>query len=263
MSIVKNPIIPISYEEHQKRHAEYHRAGSGDTAVLFVHGILSSPAYFESIYPLVPENIHIESILLPGHGKQAVDFARATIWEWQSYVNGRLDALRARFDNILLVGHSLGTLLLTCAAAQNPDKIRRMFLFNSPVYIEVSPRMLPMTLRAAFALQDANNPMDVEAARVFSVHGRMIPEAALFAGNNMALLPKSAQTRKAAKKLTVPVTLIHSANDEVVSGKSAKFWRKAGTNVIILPNSSHYFYDESDRPVLTKAFESFIKASEM
>jgi len=256
--LLKNIIAPISYDEHEKRHAEYFRAAGGDTAILFVHGILSSPAYFETLYPLVPEDIHIESVLLPGHGKRAADFAKATMWEWQGYVSGRLDALRGRFKNILLAGHSLGALLLACVAAANEGGIRRIFLFNSPVYIEVSPEMIPLALRAAFLHQDAGNPMEVEAARILSVHGRMIPDAALFAGNTMALLPKSAAARLAVKKLAIPITLVHSAKDEVVSAKSAKYFERIGAEVIVLPDSSHFYYAESDRPALTAAFNKFI-----
>lgn len=256
----------LSFEEHVKRHAEFTRVTPGhDTVVLFVHGILSSPAHFADDYPLVPANYDIVSILLPGHGGTAEDFARAGMAEWQGYVRGWLDALRGRYKHILCVGHSMGTLLLSVAIADRPAGVERFFLMNSPLYISVKPDTLPYFYRYTTERLRANDPFDVEAARIFSVHGRLVPEAALLAPNNLALIPKSVAARRALKKLTerkLPLYAIHSLKDEVISISSARFLEKLGVRLEILSGSSHFYYAKRDKDTIQRMLGEFFANAE-
>ena len=40
-----------------------------DTAVLFIHGIIGTPNYFNRFIPLIPEDWTVCNLLLDGHGK--------------------------------------------------------------------------------------------------------------------------------------------------------------------------------------------------
>lgn len=48
-------------------------------AVLFVHGILGSPAQFAPFLPLVPQDWSFCNLLLQGHGGGARDFSAASM----------------------------------------------------------------------------------------------------------------------------------------------------------------------------------------
>ena len=53
-------------------------------AVLFVHGILGSPAQFAPFLPLVPQDWSFCNLLLQGHGGGARDFSAASMAVWWS-----------------------------------------------------------------------------------------------------------------------------------------------------------------------------------
>ena len=51
--------------------------------VLFVHGILGSPAQFAPFLPLVPQDWSFCNLLLQGHGGGARDFSAASMAVWR------------------------------------------------------------------------------------------------------------------------------------------------------------------------------------
>lgn len=56
----------------------YNYNGNSDTIVIFIHGILESPAQFKPLANIVlSKGYAISAILLDGHGKNGKDFAIA------------------------------------------------------------------------------------------------------------------------------------------------------------------------------------------
>ena len=47
------------------------------TAVILCHGIMGSPDHFRHFIPLIPEDWSVCCLLLDGHGKGVMDFARS------------------------------------------------------------------------------------------------------------------------------------------------------------------------------------------
>ena len=74
---------------------EYYKKGSGGGAVLMVHGILGTPDHFEPFLPLIPEDVTVRNLLLPGHGGTVRDFGRSSMDAWRGYVHAALQELRS------------------------------------------------------------------------------------------------------------------------------------------------------------------------
>ena len=66
------------------KHREYKRiVPEAEKAVLFIHGIISTPNHFKDFVELVPCNISVFNLLLDGHGKAVNDFARSSMKKWE------------------------------------------------------------------------------------------------------------------------------------------------------------------------------------
>ena len=79
-------------------------------AVLFVHGILGSPAQFAPFLPLVPQDWSSCNLLLQGHGGGARDFSAASMAVWREQTRQAFAELRARHETVVIAAHSMGTL---------------------------------------------------------------------------------------------------------------------------------------------------------
>ena len=83
---------------------------NADTAILFIHGILGKPDYFNPFLPLVPAGWTVKNILLKGHGGSVRDLAAASMAEWKQQVHEALSHLRADHAHVYIAAHSMGTL---------------------------------------------------------------------------------------------------------------------------------------------------------
>ena len=109
-------------------------------AVLFVHGILGSPAQFAPFLPLVPQDWSFCNLLLQGHGGGARDFSAASMAVWREQTRQAFAELRARHETVVIAAHSMGTLFAVQEAVRSP--VEGLFLLNVPLHVHVRPRAL-------------------------------------------------------------------------------------------------------------------------
>ena len=106
---------------HSPKHAPYIKEIPGTTkAVVMIHGICSTPRHFDWLVPEFDESWSVYNILLDGHGGSVADFAGTSMKKWKTQVHTLLELLSHRYDSILIVGYSLGTLLAMEAAPKFP-----------------------------------------------------------------------------------------------------------------------------------------------
>ena len=89
-------------------------------AVLFVHGILGSPAQFAPFLPLVPQDWSFCNLLLQGHGGGARDFSAASMAVWREQTRQAFAELRAQHETVVIAAHSMGTLFAVQEAVRSP-----------------------------------------------------------------------------------------------------------------------------------------------
>ena len=106
--------------------------GDGPVVVL-VHGIASSSVTFQNLVPLLEPTHRVISIDILGFGRSPVPpDADYTIEEHVASLHATLRALKVH--DFVLVGHSLGSLIVARYAADHPSGITRLVLIGPPVY---------------------------------------------------------------------------------------------------------------------------------
>lgn len=107
--------------------------GVGPVVVL-VHGIASSSLTFKNVVPLLEGDHRVISLDILGFGRSpAPADATYTIEEHVASLARTLRSLRLR-EPFVLVGHSLGSLIVARYAAENPGALSRLVLVSPPVY---------------------------------------------------------------------------------------------------------------------------------
>jgi len=243
----------------ETKHSEYHyKSEKSDTVIVFVHGIQGSPLQFDFLIETLKESYSIENLLLPGHGKTVREFIKSNIVQWQSYVDERVEKLQEEYKNIILVGHSMGCLLSVQSAITNPQNIRGLFLIAMPLNIHISYPFIKNNLIVAFSKNDrteiiaaARNGNSISASNPFKYLGG--------APRYVELLKKSKTKREHFKKLELPMIIVQSANDEIVSNKFLHHVEKMhNIKVVIASNSGHYFYSQEAKEHISKILMDFI-----
>jgi pimeloyl-ACP methyl ester carboxylesterase len=91
---------------------------------VFVHGAWHGSWCWEKVVPLLKQTGHqVEILELPGHGQDKTPLGEITLAAYMKRVGETLDA-QAR--PVILVGHSLGGIVITQVAEERPEKIQRL-----------------------------------------------------------------------------------------------------------------------------------------
>lgn len=109
-------------------------AGSGPVVVL-VHGVASSSVTFRALVPLLSDRYRCISIDILGFGQSpAPADASYTIEEHVAAIHATIKSLHLS-GRFILVGHSLGALLVSRYAAVHPREVSRVILISPPIYL--------------------------------------------------------------------------------------------------------------------------------
>ena len=214
-----------------------------DSAVLLIHGILSGPHCFHRFLPAVPEGWSVYNLLLDGHGGTVRDFSRTSMEKWKGQVEECMARLCARYDRVVVIAHSLGTLLAIGAAPRHP-KVKAMLLLDAPLKVRVNPVMLLYSIRITFGRVREDDPRETAARDSVSVTlTRRLWQYLGWIPRFWELLCLCRETRSKAGEISVPCYAFHSGKDELVSPKSARYFRQ---NPLVrhemLEHSGHFYF---------------------
>lgn len=220
-------------------HEPYRRIVPGaKNAVLFVHGIVSTPRYWDAYAALVPEDWSVHCLLLPGHGGSVTDFGRTKRGEWLAHVRQAIGELRASHERVYIVAHSLGTLLTVQAVLAEPEKIAGLLLLAVPLRIFVQPASIIRNIGKGLGLGESPEELaryygTAQDWRVWRYIGWIPRYLELFA--------ISADVRRRIAALTVPAQVFMSGRDELVSRRSCRVLEKCpAVTLTVLPDSMHH-----------------------
>lgn len=240
-------------------HREYIREVPGSRkAVLMIHGILGTPRHFEFLLPLIPEDWAVYNLLLDGHGGTVDDFSRTSMKKWKSQVSARLDDLLRRYDEIILVAHSMGTLFSIQEAIARPEKIRHLFLLQCPLRPWLKLRYACYSLLLPFgivpkAAQDMCSDCSLTLTRKLWKYLGWIPRF-------LELFAECRKTRQLLGQLTVPCLVFQSQRDEMVSLRSSKdLGRHPHYRMFCLKTSGHFGYSQEDAKMLKEEFSKLFQ----
>ena len=227
-------------------HSEMKRIVPGaESAVLFVHGIVSTPRFFDEYAAVVPADWSVHSLLLPGHGGSVRDFGKHSAKEWQAHVHACLEALRSSHERVYVVGHSLGTLLAIHEAVRDDTCIAGMLLLCVPLRIWPKPSALLHNVLKGVGLAENSDELHTyygvaQDWRVWRYIGWIPRYLELFA------LSRSA--RQEVNRLNVPTRMMMAGQDELVSLRGEKCMQ--GNPAILLrrmAESGHHAFATADK----------------
>lgn len=237
-------------------HEPYFREGKkGGTALLFIHGFLGSPDHFIPFYDLCPDGVAIRNILLAGHGGTTKEFGRASMREWKKQVSGEVDKLAARYNKIIIAGHSMGT-LFAMEESLREGKVKALFLLQSPLRIAVKPTAAINSIKSIFGRIDETDEVGKAYDQSHSVELTLkVWQYIPWIPRYLELFKESKKGRETIKKVTVPCRIFQSRKDELVPIKSVRdIPRKENIRLEVLPHSYHFIYGKEDEERIKKAF---------
>lgn len=257
---------PIDYfrgykKYHYKTHTDEcirHVEGS-NTVVFFLHCMIGSPKFFNDYIDLVPENWSIHSTLLKGLGGTIDDLATINMEPWKAQVRAEYNALAERYDNIIILAHSMGTLFAIPLAIEHPDKIKGMFLLAPPLNTKISFSMIRRAMQLLFDRVPENDVVTCMAREVFSVEvtSKIYRYFKCFP-IYFKILDLIFSSRKLVADMIVPTKVVLSTYDEFTRLSTQKyFYNKENIDVTILEKSRHFCYETSEYDMLLDMFSQF------
>lgn len=230
---------------------------SSDTVFLCIHGILGTPNHFDFLIEKLPKTVGVHNILLDGHGKNVEYFANTSMIKWQEQVDEKVEYLTEHYDNIIIIGHSMGTLFGMELSFRYTDKIKFLFLLQSPMRMGVKPCMIKHSLQVIYDKIDYNDKVCVATKNAFSITAdRQLFKYVSWTPRYIELFIKAFEVAKMIEKLPVPCVIFQSQYDELVPISSCKVIQKnTDIKLTVLPKSGHFYYEDMDVKLILDEFE--------
>jgi pimeloyl-ACP methyl ester carboxylesterase len=134
----------MAMTQHQTASAEglsieYEVRGQGEPAIVLVHGWAFDRHLWDEQVPRLAQRHRVAAIDLPGHGQSGRERTAWTIAAFGRDVKGVIDELGAA--QVVLVGHSMGGLVVLEAARLLGDRLRGVVLVD--IVLDAEKRMPP------------------------------------------------------------------------------------------------------------------------
>lgn len=240
-------------------HTPYQRIIPGArTAVLFVHGILSTPRFWDDFVAAIPAEVSVHSLLLPGHGGSVTDFGRAPWGAWRQHVRQSLNALSDTHERVIVVAHSLGTALTINLLSGGEVRADRLLLIAPPLRIRVKPGAMLHNMLKGVGLAESPDELATyygtsQDWRVWRYIG-WIPRY-------LELFCECAAARKAMPAMTVPARVFLSPQDELVSMRTAHIVEQCpAAQLTPLPDSHHHDFGADDKALMIRTLLEMLDA---
>lgn len=240
----------------------YYDNDKSNTIIIFIHGILESPKQFESFAKVAKDmGCSYSAVLLDGHGRSGKDFANSDMNKWINSVDEELLKYKKQYENIILVGHSMGALLSILAIDKYKDKIKGIMLISAPLKVFVRTNIMVSSVKIALGVVKEEDILTMHASRAFSVQRCSILTYLSWIPRYKDLFSLIISTRKKLENIQIPTLIIHTKKDELVSSRSLKIFKdklKNNYEIINLEKSGHFYYDEIELIKVLNEFKLFL-----
>jgi pimeloyl-ACP methyl ester carboxylesterase len=122
----------------------YAEGPSNEPPILLIHGITNNWRVFLPVMPYLTMRYHVYALDLRGHGKSGRVTGRYNLLDYEKDIKTFME--RVIKEPTILFGHSLGGMIATMAAADNPN-IKALIIGDSPpnyddsISIDIEKRM--------------------------------------------------------------------------------------------------------------------------
>jgi len=233
---------------------KHHEANS--FGVLILHGFTGTLESVKALYaPLQELGITVSMPLLMGHGEDSPEALRMVRWhEWLSDADCALQKLSCDNNRIIVIGHSMGSLLALNLAVKYPNKVDSLVLATPA--IKLVSMLAPGRPMQSFALLISKifknwelKPLfsDPQCASVIS-HYSWVPTSAI-----ISFFELIKQTLPQLCHIKVPVLVLQCRRDSTVLPESATIlFNNIATelsekSVFWLEHSDHQLFCDGER----------------
>lgn len=237
--------------------------GKSDVMTLFIHGIMGGPNQFSALSDAVwQKGSSYAAILLPGHGGTGKDFNKSLLHHWEDHLQSEIDKYKSDYK-LLLCGHSMGGLLSLNASLERKNNIFGAAVISSP--LKIKPPLMQLKVFDGVRRGRSDDPIVRAYSNCNSVEIAGTLEYLLCLKPLGELHRLIKKTRANLDKVEIPVTLIYSKHDELVSFKSAKMMSdglgKSVKELIILEKSMHAYFPAEEESIIMTAVCDFLTKS--
>ncbi|WP_374262921.1 alpha/beta fold hydrolase [Zoogloea sp.] len=238
---------------------------TGQPTVVFIHGA----GHDHSVWTLqtryfASHGWNVAAPDLPGHG-QSEGPALASIEALADWTVALLQHLEA--PRVILVGHSMGSLIALQAAASAPQRLAGLVLVGSVAPMPVAPPLLEATLTArdkahrminqwSYAPRAQLGASSIPGLNLTGLNERLMQrQAAGVLHGDMAACNAYTGGFDAAAKVRCPVLLLSAALDRMTPPKAVAplagaFAAEIKVNKVVLPGAGHAMMSEAPGAVL-------------
>jgi len=108
--------------------------GEGELSLVFVHGWCCDRSYWDAQVIFFKEKYRVVTIDLPGHGESGLNRSE---WTIKSFGNDiKTVANKLKLKNVILVGHSMGGLVILEAAKMLPESVKGLVVVDEIFNVE-------------------------------------------------------------------------------------------------------------------------------
>lgn len=231
--------------------------GKNKKAVLLVHGYTGSPSQMAMLgHTLNQAGYTVYAPLLAGHGTCVEDLQETTANDWYNSVLESYNKLNRRYDDIAVVGVSLGGLLAIRLAAEK--KVSKLVCVATPMAL-FDRRLRWLWLLKRFVDYAKKRPNSYPVDDNFNVSYKdKIPVKPL--PSMMDLMKKC--RRYHLNRITVPVLALHGGLDRTAKPESAdlivKLSRGKDKQSLILQDSGHMVLLDKQRAFAEQQIVEFL-----
>lgn len=223
------------------------RAGA-KAAVLLLHGILSAPQFFDFLLPEIPSDLSVYGILLDGHGDTPEALAHTSMQKWKQQVHDLAAELTARYGQIIIAAHSMGTLFALQLARQYPEKISRMLLLGVPLSVHLTPFGAGSALLAACGYEPEAPRLSAMQHAYSILPDRNPLHYAGWIPRYQELFDEIDAVNAIRMENRVPCEVYQSASDELVSPDALPLLHEMpAVRLHVLRSSTHFYYPPQDQ----------------
>ncbi|MBE6681916.1 MAG: alpha/beta hydrolase [Ruminococcaceae bacterium] len=229
--------------------------------VLFIHGVLSSPSYFEKYIELLGEDAAVYAVLLEGHGGNVKDFGNASMKKWKHQVSETVDMLLEKYEKLVIVCHSMGSYFAVEQAVKHQERIKGLCLLQPALNIGIKPFALKYAFMVLFEIKKEDDEIlkaynDINSVTLTKKPWHYIK----WIRRIFEIASESGKTRKNMSNLVMPCTVFISQNDEITPVKPDKHIPKCDNiKHHVLSKSTHFVYDNDDEKLIIEGILNLIK----
>jgi len=232
-----------------------------DQALLLIHGFTGTPAEMRPIGERIARSFgwKVVAPLLPGHGTTPDDLS---LYQWSDWLESARTVhheLLRSFEQVHLVGLSMGTLLCLELFKENPSRVRSMALLAPALFFRGAlEKFVTYVSRCSWvSLMNSTLPKGPPLHPDHVTYRRYSIRAL---GELSKLMERS---RELAERESPPTFIGYSETDEVIDPKSASFLLKRLQNpqsrVVRLENSIHVLTLGQEKERLLREMEVFYR----